>query len=280
MNIRRFREQPVHRRLLEKAVKALKGDDRVKGLYLSGTPSTDDYSDIDLFILSSVEDREGLERDRVKTAGRVGEIVAEAMSTVPHTYVVVYEPGVKMDYCYHVLPEKPRPDRVFVDVLYDPSGHIEEVIEMSKTASIGVSDEYLRNLVKHFYVALHYATTKLGRGELWESRDTVEYYRGLLISFEHILDSRERVGYRRLEQKLSKEKLLMLEKTIPKDVTRVESVRALDAVLEYFDEHLKPRLTALGAYPETQAMKMVEYYEREKRKILRLRETLLLPNDG
>ncbi len=79
----------------------------------------------------------------------------------------------------------------------------------------------------------------------------MEYYRGLLISFEHILDNRERVGYRRLEQKLSKEKLLMLEKTIPKDVTRAESIRALDAMLEYFDEHLKPRLAALGVYPET-----------------------------
>jgi len=87
----------------------LKGDDRVKGLYLSGSPSTDEYSDIDLFVLSSVEDREGLERDRLKTASRVGKIMAEAMSTVPHTYVVVYEPGLKMDYCYHVLPEKPRP---------------------------------------------------------------------------------------------------------------------------------------------------------------------------
>ncbi len=143
MSIRRFKEQPIHRRLLEKAVQVLKGDDRVKGLYLSGMPSTDEYSDIDLFILSSLEDREGPERDRLKTASRVGQIMAEAMSTVPHTYVVVYEPGVKMDYCYHVLPEKPRPDRRFVDVLYDPSGHIDEVVEMSKTASIDVTDEYL-----------------------------------------------------------------------------------------------------------------------------------------
>ena len=174
-----------------------------------------------------------------------------------------------MDYYFHVLPEKPRPDRKFVGVLYDPSSHIEEIVERSKTASIEVSDEYLRNLVKHFYVALHYATTKLGRGELWESRDTVEYYRGLLISFEHMLDNRKRVGYRRLEQKLSKEKLLMLENTIPKDVTRIESIRALDAVLEYFDEYLKPRLAALGVYPETQARNMVKYYEREKGKMLR-----------
>ena len=48
------------------------------------------------------------------------------------------------------------------------------------------------------------------------------------------------------------------------------SIRALDAVLEYFDEHLKPRLAALGVYPETQAGNMVKYYEREKGKMLRL----------
>jgi len=35
MNIRRFREQPVHRCLLEKAAQVLKTDDLGKALYLS-----------------------------------------------------------------------------------------------------------------------------------------------------------------------------------------------------------------------------------------------------
>ena len=42
--MRRFRGQPVHRGLLMRAVGVLRGDGRVLGLYVSGSPDTDEYA--------------------------------------------------------------------------------------------------------------------------------------------------------------------------------------------------------------------------------------------
>ena len=81
---------------------------------------------------------------------------------------------------------------------------------------------------------------------------------------------RKQVGFGRLEQKLSSEKLRLLEKTIPSDASRVESYHSMDAVLEYFDKYLKSKLIMLGVYPETQAEKILNYYEQQKRKNLLL----------
>jgi len=271
MNIRRFKNQPIHRELLEKAVKVLKRDERVQGLYLSGNPETDEYSDIDLFLMSTKEDRESLEKDRLGIANRVGNIMAECMALVPHTYVVIYEPGVKMDYSFHVIPEKIRPDKQYMDIIYDPDGHLMDVVEKSKTSSFSFDKDELVNLVKHFHVVLSYTIGKLGRGELWESRDTVEYYRALLVQYEHILAERQRVGYRRLELKLEPEKLAMLERTIPLDTTREECFKGMDAVLEYFDTFLRQRFIDLGVFTVEYAENMVRFYEQQKKEILATR---------
>lgn len=272
MNIRRFEGMPVHRNLLEKAVDVLRNDERVKGLYLSGTLSTDEFSDIDLMVLSSQEDRIGLEKNSLEIAKQVGDIMSESMSTVPHTYVVVYEPGIKMDYSFHMFPEKPRSDKVFIDVLYDPTGHLEELVEKSKQSSFSINHDELQNLVQHYYVVFMYTLTKLGRGEFWESRDCVEYYRGLLVRFEHILEMRKQEGYRRLEQKLSQDRLFLLKETIPLDTSRVEAIRTMDKVIEYFDRYLKPRFVELGVFPVDYSENMMVFYENEKKKILALKE--------
>jgi hypothetical protein len=71
-------------------------------------------------ILSIEENRRSLEVERLQIASHVGEIMAEAMSLAPDTYVVEYRPGVKMDYCFHLHPEKPRPDKALIDIVYDP----------------------------------------------------------------------------------------------------------------------------------------------------------------
>lgn len=108
----------VHMGLLMRAVDALKEDERVLGLYVSGNPDTDEFSDVDLMIVSKREDIRSLEEDRYMIASKVGEIRSEAMALKPHTYVVNYEEGVKMDYCFHVYPERPRPDKAYIDIIY------------------------------------------------------------------------------------------------------------------------------------------------------------------
>lgn len=72
---------------------------------------------------------------------------------------------------------------------------IEESAKMEWTINL----EELDNRLKHFYVGIDYKILKIARGELWESRECVEWYRHqALITFEDILARRKREGYRRL----------------------------------------------------------------------------------
>ena len=59
-----------------RAVGVLRGDGRVLGLYVSGSPDTDEYSDVGLMVVSRRGDVEGLEGGRYALASRVGEIRA------------------------------------------------------------------------------------------------------------------------------------------------------------------------------------------------------------
>ena len=246
----------------------LKVDGRVLGLYVSGSPDTDEYSDVDLMIMSTSEDRVSLERDRVKIASRVGEIKAEAMALKPHTYVVNYAEDVKMDYCFHIAPEKPRPDKAHIDIMYDPTGQLAELAEKSMNLTWEINHEELRNRVQHYYVTFSYTVAKLERGELWDSKDCVDFYRSTIIELEAILAKRKREGYRRLEQKLSQEKLAHLETTIPRDLSRHELVRCLDNCMSYFDKYLKGRLIELGVHPDKYAENMNQYYRESRNRIL------------
>lgn len=266
--LRRFRDQPVHMGLLMRAADALKEDERVLGLYVSGNPDTDEFSDVDLMIVSKREDIRSLEEDRYMIASKVGEIRSEAMALVPHTYVVNYEEGVKMDYCFHVYPERPRPDKAYIDIIYDPTGHLAELMEASKGLSWDIDLDELRNRVQHYYVTFSYTVAKLERGELWDARDCVEFYRNTMITLESILAKRKKEGYRRIEQKLPREKLAHLEDTIPQDLSRPELVRCIDSCRSYFNKYLKDKLVALGLHPDTYAETMNQYYEEGKKRVL------------
>jgi hypothetical protein len=270
LNIKRFVGQPKLRQLISKAVEILIKDQRVKGMYLSGSPKTVEHSDIDLMILSTKEDRESLEKDRLKIASQVGEIKAEAMALVPHTYVVFYHPEeIKFDYCFHAFPEKIRPDKAEIDIVYDPAGHLHQLVEESSKKEWTIDLDNLNNRIRHFYVAIGYTIGKIARGELWESRDCVEFYRQILITFEDILAERKRENYRRLEQKLSDEKLTLLVQTIPRNLTRAEIFRSLDKIFEYFDTFLKEQFLKMNVFPIEYATGVTEYYNRKKSEILK-----------
>ncbi len=256
--------------LLSRAVELLRDDPRVEGLYVSGSIHTDDYSDIDLMILSSEENRRSLEAERLEIASRVGEIMAEAVAMVPHTYVVVYKPGIKMDYCFHLHPEKPRPDKALIDIVYDPGGHLGELVARSREMAWEIDVDELRNRVQHYYTTFSYTVAKLERGELWEARDCVEFYRQTLITFEDILARRKRERYRRLRQKLPRERLAHLEETMPMSLDRRELIRCIDILREYFDTHLKGRFVELGVHPDPYAENMNAFYYKGRKRVLEL----------
>ncbi|MHA1303447.1 MAG: nucleotidyltransferase domain-containing protein [Candidatus Heimdallarchaeaceae archaeon] len=269
-NSTRFGNLPRHRSLLERIVPKLLENKRIKGLYLSGSPKTDENSDIDLIILSSEEDREDLEKEVEDLAKKVGKIKVEAWAGVPHTYVVFYDAEeVKVDFSFHIFPEKRRPDRATIEILYDPTGDLQKLVEDSAALEWEIDLAYLEGRIKHFFAGIAYTVAKIDRGELWDGKDCVDFYGKYLIKFEDILAQRKQESYRRLEQKLSEDKLQLFNQIVVKEISRKEILRALDAVFSYFDKYLKEKLNDLGIYPEDYAEKMLEYYKKKKSEILK-----------
>jgi hypothetical protein len=74
-------------------------------------------------------------------------------------------------------------------------------VAKSRERTWEIDVDELRTRVQHYYATFSYTVAKLERGELWEARDCVEFYRQVLLTFEDILARRKREGYRRLQQK-------------------------------------------------------------------------------
>ncbi|MHA1552550.1 MAG: hypothetical protein ACTSQC_11460, partial [Candidatus Heimdallarchaeaceae archaeon] len=148
--------------------------------------------------------------------------------------------------------------------------HIAAIIEKAWQMDWDINEEELGHYIKHFHIGLSYTVLKLARGELWDAYDCVDFYRKYLVKFEDMLAQRKPENYRRLEQKLDENRIKLLEQAIPKDLSREELFRTMDVILEYFDTYLMERIRILDLYPDEDAKRMLEYYQRKKKEILHL----------
>ena len=90
----------------------------------------------------------------------------------------------------------------------------------------------------------------------------------LPVLSEDILAKRKRAGYRRLKQKLSAEKLALLEQTVPRGLAPKEIFSSLDEIFEYFDTFLKGKFVEMSIFPTECATEMMKYYYRKKKEVL------------
>ena len=266
----KFKDLPIHQSLTTQACELLSKDSRVKAIYLGGSPRADEYSDIDLTILCSENHLKSLLDDRYKIAEQVGEIKCAAIPPVSDRMLVVFyeKEEVKLDYIYNNLPLDARPDRAYIEILFDPEGLLEEVVEESKKLDWEIDLEFLNNRITHHFLGISYTVAKFGRGELWDGHDCIEWYRRNVLLFEHILAKRKREGYRRFEEKLDAKRQQLFNQTVVKEITRKELFRAMDVVILYTENFLKKPLLELDAFDEISEKRMIEYYERMKKKIL------------
>ena len=267
--VEKFKDLPKHQTLIDRAVGVVTADPRVVGLYVGGSPSADEYSDIDLSIyFANQADLDSFRNDRLEIAKRIGKIKAESMSTIPFIYVVFYEEEVKLDFDYYVVPAELRPDKVYCTILYDPQGHLEQMKEESKNMKWDIDIADLAHRIKHYQVAISYTVGKICRGEFWDALDAIDFYRKYLVKFEDSFAFRKQENYRRLEKKLDNERLAVLNKTLISELTQENLFIGMDAIFEYFDRFLKHKFQQLDIFPEEYYKTMKEYYERMKRETL------------
>ena len=124
-----FRGLPEHRKIFRAAVDRLANDERVEGLFLSGSFAKghpDAYSDLDIYILVPAGAREQIIRDHQKLIREVGKtsVVFPAIHLGdPNQIIVFYEEKmpIHVDYQYRIARElRPKANDKNVAIVLNP----------------------------------------------------------------------------------------------------------------------------------------------------------------
>ena len=243
-----FANLPAHEQIAARILRFLEEDERVLGVYLSGSfarGNPDAYSDLDFYILVPGESREQVEEDHAKLRAEVGDIVSDFPATHlgdPHQFITFYRGSypVHVDYQYRVSGElMPRESDMGAIVLLDRSGELQQWKD--KCAGLEEShsptQESLQYFEDRFWAWCMYTDSKVKRGELWEARAAIESIRGtVLVRLAHYVHGLRPEGSRRIETKLPRDMVLLLESTLPRGHAPRDYSQALLALAAAYAE--------------------------------------------
>jgi predicted nucleotidyltransferase len=244
-----------HRKIAENILERLKPDERVLGVYLSGSFAhgrADRYSDLDFYIVVASEHRDRIKQDHASLRADVGELLSDFPATHmsdPNQLIALYKASypVHVDYQYRTPEElAARTKDRHVLIFWDKSGELSawknKCAEVRETYA--PTQESLQYFEDRFWTWCIYADSKIRRGELWEARDMIEYLRNnvivRLISYSKSVPFE---GNRRLETKFSDETLSVLQSTLQKGHSPNGYAKALlslaDLYVELMDRAIK-----------------------------------------
>lgn len=240
-----------HERFLTNAIRTLSRDARFAAIAAGGsfiTDTMDEFSDLDLVIVVEPTAYPAILDERSQVAASLGPLLAAFTGEhvgEPRLLICLYD-GV---HPLHV-------DLKFVS-LNDVSARVEDPIvlwERDAAVTNALSREAARYpqpngqwIEDRFWVWVHYAATKIGRGELFEALDMLTFLRSSVLGPLALARAGVRPsGVRRVEQ-LPAAEVAMLGETVPASVSEEECVRAVEAsvaayhVLRSGDESLSKR---------------------------------------
>ena len=194
---------PHHQKLLDAVRETVAGDERFIGLLAGGSllhGGFDEFSDLDLVLVVSEAAYDEVLAGRRVIAGSIGPLLAAFTGEhvgEPRLLICLYgDPPVHVDLKFVTtdaldrLIERPA-------IIWARTDAIEQRIA---GAEIQWPDRPLEWFEERFWIWVHYATTKLGRGELFEALGILGFIREQVLGplIHHRLGRPQR-GVRRLE---------------------------------------------------------------------------------
>jgi predicted nucleotidyltransferase len=168
------------RTFIEGAVEILKDDRRIIGIAAAGSyadDTMDEYSDIDLVV--AVEPLQHLEvmADRQTLASRLGPLLASFTGEhvgEPRLLICLYgPPPLHVDLKFVAVQDAvTRVDDPIV--LWERDGRLSEALSKGEARYSCPEFQWVED---RFWVWIHYAATKVGRGELLEAADFLSFLR-------------------------------------------------------------------------------------------------------
>jgi hypothetical protein len=245
---------PEHAAFLERALGLLAKDRRLFGVGICGSflaRKMDEFSDLDLVI--GVEDaaHEEVARERRRIAEGLGNLLA--------AFTGEHVGDARLVICLY------GPPLLHVDLKFLRAGEMAERVEdpeilweregrMTKALAEGAArypQPDLQWIEDRFWTWVHYATSKIGRGELFESEDCLAFLRGRVLGPLALAEKGARpAGVRRIELH-APETAKAMEATLSEHDARAYAEALEHAVTIY--RGLRGRLATKGFVPHPDA---------------------------
>jgi hypothetical protein len=208
----------VHWKFVENAVAILQKDDNVLGIAVGGSwieQNMDEFSDIDLVLVTKEKISNDISNMKEYAASLgdflssfTGEHVGE-----PRLLVCLYDnPLLHVDIKFVTLDEfRQRAENPVI--VWQRDNLLQEIIETTIPKFPFPDYQWLED---RFWIWLHYAAGKLGRGEYFELIEFLSYIRvNVLSPLLQIKNCRQPRGVRKIEMNFPQSELEELKSTIP-----------------------------------------------------------------
>jgi hypothetical protein len=175
----------LHRGFLDNAVKVLREDCRIVGVAAAGSfvgDVMDAFSDLDLVLAVEPSEQEAVLGDRQRIAGTLGNLLAAFTGEhvgEPRLLICLYgDPLLHVDLKFVALPDLARRIEDPI-VLFERDGRMTAALATSPAERPRPDRQWIED---RFWIWVHYAATKIGRGELYETIEFLCYLRDKVLA--------------------------------------------------------------------------------------------------
>lgn len=253
----------IQQQFLNKAVEVIQKDDSIIGLAVGGswlTNEVDEYSDLDLALIT----KEKVSGDPAKMlhyassfgkllSGFTGEHVGE-----PRLLICLYDdPLLHVDIKFLTFPEfNFRVENPVI--LHDTDGQLKDVLSRTDAKYPFPGYQWIED---RFWIWIHYATLKIGRGELFEALDFLSFIRMVVLGpLLQVKNADTPRGVRKVKMNLAKEDLEQLKLTIA-EYNTVSITAALEATIYLYRELRKALFSSEVNMQVKTELKSVDYLQ-------------------
>lgn len=230
----------THAAFLERALPLLQGEERFVGVAAAGSFANgkmDEFSDLDLVIAVEPSFMAAITVERQRIAAGLGPLVAAFTGEhvgEPRVLICLYDgeggnPPLHVDLKFVSLSDAAtRVDEL--SVLWERDGRLSQVLQ-AEESRFPMPD--LQRIEDRFWVWIHYATLKIGRGELFEAVDFLAFLRMQVLGPLILVEAgAQPAGVRRVETS-APSRATQLQETVAAYNT-ASCIRSLHAAVELY----------------------------------------------
>jgi hypothetical protein len=253
----------IQQHFINRALTVIKQDDSIMGLTVGGswlTNETDEYSDLDLILVT----KEKVSNDPAimfSYASSFGELLSAFTGEhvgEPRLLICLYDdPLLHVDIKF-LTPEEFSNRVENPVILYDTNEQLKNILSKTKAEYPFPNYQWIED---RFWVWVHYAITKIGRGELFEALDFLSSIRIMVLGpLLQIKNGNLPRGVRKVEINLAPDDLNKLILTTARYEQR-SIIAALEASVQLYCD-LRKHLFSNEIQRQTQAeLKTIEYLQ-------------------